>query len=252
MRDLKDLKREGEGSGPKKKPPYLLIGLLGVLVFAALLFVFRRKGEEPAPPAPPPVSQLAPDPTASIPKDPLEKEEPAVQDPAVKPGEMHFDSKSDPFPSAPPPPEPSAQAPNDPMPKEDLTFFKTLKDKKEKNVALQPKKATKPIAQKTKRPPEKSTDPVKVSVPPRTSESPGAYTIQVSSFSEKKGAETLAQKLKRKGYDAYVTAGEIPQKGTRYRVRIGHYSNRAEAQKAADRIHKAEKLSFLITSDSGK
>lgn len=251
MRDLKDLKRDEEGSGPKKKPSYLVIGVLGVLVFLTLVLVFRRKGEAPAPPAPPPVSQLAPEPAPAAPKEPVEKEEP-VQDPAVKPGEMRFDSKPDPFPAAPPPPAPTAQAQSNPAPKEDLTFFKTLKDKKEKSVALQPKKETKPLAQKTKRPPEKSTESMKVSVPPRSTGSSGAYTIQVASFSEKKGAETLSQKLKGKGYEAYVTSGEVPQKGTRYRVRIGHYPNRTEAQKAAERIHEAEKLSFLITSDSGK
>lgn len=251
MRDLKDLKREEGEMGPKK-PPYALIGLLGVLVFLTLVFVFRKKEESPEPPPPPPVSQLAPSQSAPAPTEPSEKEEPVVQDPAFKPGEMHFDSKAEPFPAAPPPPAPSAQAPGNPTLKDDLTFFKTLKDKEKKSVALQPKKETKPIAQKKKRPPEKKTDPVKVSVPPPTSGSPGAYAIQVASFTNKKGAEGLSQKLKRKGYDAYVTAGEVPEKGTRYRVRIGHYPNRAEAQKAAERIQEAEKLSFLITSDTGK
>lgn len=252
MRDLKDLKRDEEGSGPKKKPPYLMIGLLGTLVFLTLVFVFRKKGETPAPPVAPPASQLAPEQPPAPPKEPAEKEETAPQDPALKPGEMRFDSKPDPFPAAPPPPAPksssTAQPPGNPAPKEDLTFFKTLKDKKEKSVALQPKKEPKPIAQKTKRPAEKSADSVKVSVPP-AAESSGPYTIQVASFSEKKGAETLSQKLKQKGYQAYVTTGEVPQKGTRYRVRIGHYPNRAEAQKAAEQIHESEKLSFLVTSD---
>lgn len=253
MRDLKDLKREDEGMGPKKKPPYLMIGLLGVLVFLTLVFVFRKKEESPEPPPPPPVSQLAPEQRAPAPTEPSEKEEPVVQDPAVKPGEMRFDSKPEPFPAAPPPPKsgPSAQTPGNPIPKEDLTFFDTLKDKEKKGVALQSKKETKPIAQKTKRPAEKKSDPKKVSVPP-TSGPSGAYTIQVASFADKKGAETLSQKLKKKGYDAYVAAGEVPEKGTRHRVRIGHYPSRTEAQKAAERIQEAEKLSFLITADTEK
>ncbi|WDT82550.1 MAG: SPOR domain-containing protein [Candidatus Manganitrophus sp.] len=98
----------------------------------------------------------------------------------------------------------------------------------------------------------KKSDPKKVSVPPPTSGPSGAYTIQVASFADQKGAETLSQKLKKKGYEAYVAAGEVPEKGTRYRVRIGHYPSRAEAQKAAEGIQEAEKLSFLITTDSGK
>ncbi|NKE69338.1 SPOR domain-containing protein [Candidatus Manganitrophus noduliformans] len=252
MRDLKDLKREDEGMGPKKKPPYFMIGLLGVLVFLTLVFVFRTKEESPEPPPPPPVSQLAPDQSPAAPAELSEKEEPVVPDPALKPGEMRFDSKPEPFPAAPPPGNAAtAQAPGNPIPKEDLTFFDTLKDKEKKSVALQTKKETKPAAQKTKRPPEKKSDPKKVSVPP-TSGPSGAYTIQVASFAERKGAETLSQKLKKKGYDVYVAAGEIPEKGTRYRVRIGHYPSRAEAQKAAERIREAEKLSFLITTDTGK
>jgi cell division septation protein DedD len=231
-----------------------MIGLLGVLVFLTLVFVFRKKEESTEPPPPPPVSQLAPEQSASVPAAPPEKEESAAPDPALKPGEMHFDSKPEPFPAVPPPPKsaPSTQAPGNPIPKEDLTFFDTLKDKEKKSVALQPKKATPPIAQKTKQPPEKKTDPKKVSIPPPTSGASGAYTIQVASFSDKKGAETLSQKLKKKGYDAYVAAGEVPEKGTRYRVRIGHYPSRSDAQRAAERIQEAEKLSFLITTDSGK
>lgn len=243
MRDLKDLKREDEGMGPKKKPPYLMIGLLGVLVFLTLVFVFRNKEESPEPPPPPPVSQLAPDQSASAPGSPLEKEELAVRDPALKPGEMRFDSKPEPFPAAPPPPGsgPAAQTPGNPIPREELTFFDTLKDKEKKSVALQPKKETKPKKQ--------AAPSTKVSIPPPTS---GAYTIQVASFADKKGAETLSQKLKKKGYDAYVSTGEIPEKGIRYRVRVGHYPSRADAEKAAERIREAEKLSFLITTDSGK
>jgi septal ring-binding cell division protein DamX len=250
MRDLKDLKREEEGPGPRK-PPYFLIGLLGVLVFLTLVFVFRKKEEGPEPPPPPPVSQLAPEQSAPAPISP-EREEPVLPDPAVKPGEMRFDSKPEPFPAAPPPPKGAPTTPGNPIPKEDLTFFDTLKDKEKKNVALQPKKETQPVTQKTKRPPEKKTDPKKVSVPPPTSGSSGAYTIQVASFSDRKGAETLSQKLKKKGYDAYVAAGEVPEKGTRYRVRVGHYPSRSDAQRAAERIQEAEKLSFLITTDSGK
>jgi len=245
MRDLKDLKRgEEEGAGPKK-PPYLIIGLLGVLVFLTLVFVFRKKEESPEPPPPPPVSQLAPEQSASAPAASTEKEEPIVQDPGVKPGEMHFDTKPEPFPAAPPPPKnaPIAPAPGSPIPKEDLTFFDTLKDKEKKNVALEPKKETKP---------KKKADSLKLSLPKQTSGPSGAYTIQVASFTDKKGAETLSQKLKKKGYEAYVAAGEVPEKGTRYRVRIGHYPSRTDAQRAAERIQEEEKLSFLITTDSGK
>lgn len=250
MRDLKDLKRDEGGAGPKKKPPYLMIGVLGVLVFLSLVFLFKKKGEAPAPPAVPPVGPVTPPPAPEEKPAAKPEEAPAVH-PEVKPGEMRFDSKAEPFPQGTPPSAPkqneapAASAPGAaPTQKEDLTFFKTLKDKKEKNVALKPKKEAAP---------KKATDPMKVSLAPRPAGSPGGtYTVQVASFAEKKGAQTLAEKLKRKGYDAYVTATPLPKKGTWYRVRIGHYPSRTSAQKAADQIHGAEKLSFFITTDPGK
>ncbi|MBI3804280.1 MAG: SPOR domain-containing protein [Nitrospirae bacterium] len=246
MRDLKDLKREGEGASPKKKPPYLAIGVLALLVFLMLVFVFKRKGEAPAPPVTPPITQAVPAPKAPEEKVASTAEEAPAPDPGVKPGEMHFDSKTEPFPAGAPPAAPkqnesAGATPPAPTPKEDLTFFKTLKDKKEKSVALQPKKESLP---------KKQSEPMKTSLASHPTASPGgAYTVQVASFAEKKGAQTLAEKLKRKGYDAYVKATPLPQKGTWYRVRIGHYPSRVSAQKVADRIHGSEKLNFFITSD---
>ena len=248
MRDLKDLKKEEEEPGAKKVPKVAIVGLLGLLVFFALVLFFRGKGEEPHPnvaavtPAPPP--QIAPHPAPK----PIEPEATPAPDPGAKPGEIHFsDKKEEVVPPAPPSSEakPKEDKGSPPSKKDDLTFFKTLKDKKEGNVALKPKKEM--AAAKPKSAPQA----VKTSMKPSGvhSVSSGRYAIQVASFSEKKGADVLAQKLKKKGFNSYVVAGEIPQKGRWYRVRVGSYPNRDEAKKAGDRIHASERLNFFVLSD---
>lgn len=247
MRDLRDLKKE-EGEPAKKKPqPVLMIGLLGLLVFLALFFFFRKGKQEV--PAPPPVS--APIAKAPAAKGPAEGgEEAVVKDPSLKPGEMRFEPKKD---EVNPPPAPGAVAqnrssdkttptpsvtpsPSPVPPKEDLTFFKTLKEKngKESKTPLRPKA-------------KKEVQVASVSKP--SSNSASLYTIQVASFTEPKGANGLARELKQKGFESYVTTAEVPGKGKRYRVRVGHYATRLDAQKIADRLHQREKLNFLVTSD---
>ena len=93
MRDLRDLKNEeGEPGKKKKGQPAWMIGVLGLLVFLALFFFFRR-GKTVAPPPLPPVSAPAPGPIAKAPAE--GGEEAAVKDPALKPGEMRFEPKKD-------------------------------------------------------------------------------------------------------------------------------------------------------------
>lgn len=49
------------------------------------------------------------------------------------------------------------------------------------------------------------------------------YTIQVGSFSARKGAEKLAGELKEKGLEAYLAEADLGAKGVWYRVRVGRF-----------------------------
>ena len=64
-------------------------------------------------------------------------------------------------------------------------------------------------------------------------------------LSERSSAETLAQRLQAKGYQARVTTTRS-QGQTRYRVRVGGYPDKAAAQAAAGRLEKEEKLKTWI------
>ncbi len=77
----------------------------------------------------------------------------------------------------------------------------------------------------------------------------GDYAIQVGAFPTPDEAGQLAFKLKGRGYSAYVLTGNIPNKGIWYRVRVGHYANRADADAAGKKIAAAESMPFIIVSN---
>jgi cell division septation protein DedD len=76
------------------------------------------------------------------------------------------------------------------------------------------------------------------------------YTIQVSSSKSKKGAMGLVDKLIGKGYEGYISVIEIPNKGTWYRVRIGHFSTREEAKKFELKMRKKDRIKGIIIPSS--
>src|SRR5439155_881266 len=56
----------------------------------------------------------------------------------------------------------------------------------------------------------------------------GAFAVQLAAFSDDKGANALAGKLKRAGYNAYTEPLKT-SKGTLWRVRVGPYGSRDAA-----------------------
>jgi DedD protein len=88
---------------------------------------------------------------------------------------------------------------------------------------------------------------------PRAAEIKGgntsAFTVQVGAFREKRMAETIRQKLRQRGYSAYVTTS-----GTRaarwYRVRVGEFDSQGEAKRMVGRLKSQMGLAALVaTSD---
>lgn len=66
----------------------------------------------------------------------------------------------------------------------------------------------------------------------RTLETPPTrqYSLQVAAYKTKREADVLARRLRTRGFDSRVT-----HDGTWYRVRIGRYASRADADKARER-----------------
>lgn len=94
---------------------------------------------------------------------------------------------------------------------------------------------------------EKAESPLKADKSSKTGFSGVApFSIQVGSFAHRKQAEDLTQRLKGKGYLAYVTSQIISGMGRMYQVRIGHYRTLDEAKREAKLIGKKEKLPTYI------
>ena len=56
------------------------------------------------------------------------------------------------------------------------------------------------------------------------------FVVQVAAFRSKVISDNEAGKYRNKGYTAIVEAAEIPERGTWYRVRVGNFSTKEEAQ----------------------
>ena len=98
--------------------------------------------------------------------------------------------------------------------------------------------------------PSKTTPPAAAPTPapaaaapaPTTPEPPGSgFAIQVAALKEASEADAIVKRLASKGYPAYVVA---PAKGApaMYRVRVGKYKDRREADTVAARLQKEEQF----------
>ncbi|MBN1638221.1 MAG: SPOR domain-containing protein [Ignavibacteriales bacterium] len=64
----------------------------------------------------------------------------------------------------------------------------------------------------------------------------GYYTIQVGAYKSKTNAEKLFRGLNSKGHDAYILSSQSSQGGVLYKVRIGNFSSRQEAEDYTKKI----------------
>ena len=125
-----------------------------------------------------------------------------------------------------------------------------------KEAAIKKSKADKPAAvkktpiQSEKKQPEKTVQaPAKKPEKHKTTDQPtdGDYrwTLQVSSLKDPAAAEEMVQMLKRKGYPAYSMVSNISGKGVWYRVRVGPFRHKEDAEKTLFRL-KTEKYDALL------
>jgi cell division septation protein DedD len=157
-------------------------------------------------------------------------------------------------PAATPPPagaDPTAAAP--PPAVDDLSYFNRL-EKPNQPEALKPTPEP-PAAEAPARVARATPGPAAVVVPavsqPAASPLPAApagdgYAIQVAALREPHEADTIAKRLVSKGYGAYVVT---PADGTPnvYRVRVGKFKTRREAETVASKLQKEEQFKPWIT-----
>lgn len=149
-------------------------------------------------------------------------------------------SPSDAAPAAPATDAPpSADVPT-PVPDAELTYHDRLQQEKPKEEL----KPTPPDARPQAAPPASAPAATPVAaaaadVP--TSGRPGAWVIQVQALSNRAAAGSVVKGLIAKGYPAFL---QMPAKGAVaiYRVQIGRYNDRREAEQVARRLEKEEQF----------
>ncbi|MPZ16522.1 MAG: hypothetical protein GEV06_01205 [Luteitalea sp.] len=85
-------------------------------------------------------------------------------------------------------------------------------------------------------------------VPTKTSAESGSgnWTVQVAALSKRDEAEAVAKRLQSKGYLAFLV-GPSGGGAQMYRVRVGNYSDRADAERVMRRLAQEERLKPWIT-----
>jgi DedD protein len=165
------------------------------------------------------------------------------------------DQPVDPAPVAAEQPDPPAASPTDtppqPVSEAELSYDKRLQEQGEQKEKLKAS-APAPEATAAKPVPESTVKPVPADVPatklPARAESdtptagrPGVWVIQVHALRNRDAAGSIVKRLIAKGYPAFLPN---PPKGepSIYRVQIGRYKDRAEADLVARRLAKEEQL----------
>jgi DedD protein len=69
-------------------------------------------------------------------------------------------------------------------------------------------------------------------------ETQGRYTVQIGASQKEEEAKKIVKTLISRGYPAFIKAAEIPGKGTWYRIRIGTFKTREEAELYGNNLKK--------------
>jgi len=82
---------------------------------------------------------------------------------------------------------------------------------------------------------------------PAQVESAGLWSVQVAAFKTQAQADGLQKQLKQAGLDAYVASAAGSDGQTNYRVRVGTFKSKAEAQRMAERVRGERSLAAFVT-----
>ena len=79
----------------------------------------------------------------------------------------------------------------------------------------------------------------------------GRYTLQVISYQDAEEAQVFASALRKRGHAAYVTTGIVEGRGTHWRVRIGPFATRQQAQGYRTTFEREEGMNTFIIRNKG-
>ena len=132
-----------------------------------------------------------------------------------------------------------------PQIQEKLTFYQTLTAPL--GATPPAPKAEAPKAEAKPRPPLEAAPPLEAgreaAAPPER-----GYTVQVVAYRARPAADEMERKLREAGFDAYVATISGDDGRTTYRVRVGSFATRGEAQRMAERLKSERGLSPYVTA----
>lgn len=76
----------------------------------------------------------------------------------------------------------------------------------------------------------------------------GAFTVQVAASQQKDDADAVVQKLRGSGLRPYLTDVDIPGKGHWYRVRLGSFKTKGDAEKYVRDLKRETGLTAFVTA----
>jgi cell division protein FtsN len=121
----------------------------------------------------------------------------------------------------------AAKAPAPTPEKDRFDFYKILPGGEEPKLAGKPGEKSPDKATVAKADPSKAPDKAAAAEPSATKAAkPGdRFWLQAGSFVQESEAENMKARLALAGWEAQVQPGTLPDKGVRYRVRLGPYDN---------------------------
>jgi DedD protein len=141
---------------------------------------------------------------------------------------------------------PKAEKKKDPVPEKPA-----VKESKEAKAAPEREKP-----EAAKAPPEKQAKNGKsegagpsVKEPPAVEAAAGGeeWCLQIAALPDRNQAVSLAAQMEKKGYRSHIATVQVPDKGTMYRVRVGHFKTKDEAGAFRDEFQKKENRSGFVT-----
>jgi cell division septation protein DedD len=102
-----------------------------------------------------------------------------------------------------------------------------------------PKPSETPASAKAEKPSVPPASPATPPAPPAAAPVPGKpLTVQIAAVKSEEEARQFAEKLRQKGYAAYIEPIAIPEKGVWFRVRMGEFPSKEFARSTMERLQK--------------
>jgi cell division septation protein DedD len=75
----------------------------------------------------------------------------------------------------------------------------------------------------------------------------GLWSVQVAAFKTQGQAASLHKQFREAGFDAYIAAAVASDGQTNYRVRVGTFESKADAQRMVERVRGERSLAAFVT-----